>query len=554
MPSVQGNLLGIKKKKIDALNRLFRRRIPPDRVSTREFNRELASISREIGRQVGVLVNRRGQVEHVTVGDTGSIMLPDLGRSRGDPSRLRGLRYIHTHLKDEPLSGEDLTDLALLRFDLVLAVTVDREGYPGKSYMAHILPENPEGEPVLEYPPFPPGRLEIDFEELIHSLEEEFARTRPELTGAGREGVILVGAAVDGRAGNGIDSMAELRELARSAGVDVLDEIVQRRKKVHPRTIVGPGKLKDIVARAMQLGAVTLIFGRELTPAQVNAIQDITELKVIDRSQLILDIFAQRARTREGKIQVELAQLRYNLPRLVGRGVDMSRLTGGIGSRGPGETKLEIDRRRVRERIHRLERDLENIRKTRNQKREKRRSRGVPVVSIIGYANAGKSTLLNQLTDSRVDVQNKLFATLDPTSRRLRFPREREIIINDTVGFIHELPGELYAAFRATLEELEDADLFLHLVDAADPSWEGQIKAVEKILRELEFDYVTRVLVFNKKDLAPELETRRMLARYEGVAISALDRSTFMPLLGAMERELFKEDKFDRAAWQSLGF
>ncbi len=561
---IQGNLLGISRQKQDEISRLFRRRIPADLITTHEFNRELCSLSHEIGRQIGTLINRRGQVESVVVGDDKSLLLGDVGLSRGDPARFRGLRYIHTHLKPEPLSEVDLTDLGLLRLDLVLAVVVDAQGYPGPSYLAHLLPYNPEGKPYEVYPPFAPGRLDLDFQELMRSLEEEFARTRPRLKGREREGVILVSVREDGhKARPGlpapvapwIDPMAELKELARSAGVDVLDQVVQHRAKAHPRTVLGAGKLQEVVVRAMQLGAVTLIFDRELSPSQVNAIQKLTELKVIDRSQLILDIFAQRAKTREGKIQVELAQLRYNLPRLIGHGVDMSRLTGGIGSRGPGETKLEIDRRRVRERIQRGERDLDNIRRTRAQKRERRKARQVPVVSIIGYTNAGKSTLLNQLTESAVEVEDKMFATLDPTSRRLRFPREREIVITDTVGFIRELPRGLMEAFRATLEELADAELFLHLVDAADPSWEGQISAVEKILEELEFSAKPRIIVFNKSDLAGASDVKARLARLPGsVSLTALDRRSFLPLLLAMERALFREKEPDSAAWQSLGF
>jgi len=553
---VKGNLLGLKRKQQTELERLFRRRIPTDHVTTHEFNRELCGISHEIGRQVGVLINRRGQVEHVIVGDAGSIMLPDLGRSRGNPSHLRGLRYIHTHLGREPLNDEDLTDLVLLRFDLVLAVTMDESGHPGVSHLAHILPRNEEGKTVEIFDPVSPGRMDIDFHELITSLEEEISRKRPDLKGRDKEGVILVGTEPDGsKTMPSIDGLAELRELARSAGVDVVGEVVQKRRKIHPKTVLGKGKLREVLVKAMQLGAVTLLFDRELSPSQVNAIQDLAELKVIDRSQLILDIFAQRARTREGKIQVELAQLRYNLPKLVGKGVDMSRLTGGIGGRGPGETKLEIDRRRVRERITHLERQLDKSRKTRQQKREKRKSRQVPVVSIIGYANAGKSTLLNQLTNSEVGVQDKMFATLDPASRRLRFPREREIVITDTVGFIRELPQDLFNAFKATLEELEDADLFLHVVDAADPSWEGQISAVEKILEEMEFENTPRIIVFNKTDVIGELELKARLNRHPGaIPISALERGTFRPLLEKMEQRLFAETEPDAVAWQSLGF
>ncbi len=551
---VKGNLLGLKKEQKDKLERLFRRRIPPHDVTTHEFNRELCTISFEIARQVGVLISRRGNIEHVIVGDAGSIMLPDLGRSRGNPVHLRGLRYIHTHLDEQPLNDEDLTDLVLLRFDLVLAVTMDESGFPAASHLAHILPRNDEGKPVEIYKPFQPGRLDIDFQDLVGSLEEEIARKRPDLRGRDKEGVILVGTEAEGK-GSSIDSLAELRELARSAGVDVVGEVVQKRKKVHPKTVLGKGKLREVLVKAMQLGAVTLLFDRELSPSQVNAIQNLAELKVIDRSQLILDIFAQRARTREGKIQVELAQLRYNLPKLVGKGVDMSRLTGGIGGRGPGETKLEIDRRRVRERINHLERQMNKSRKTRQQKREKRRSRQVPVVSIIGYANAGKSTLLNQLTNSEVGVQDKMFATLDPASRRLRFPREREIVVTDTVGFIRELPKDLFNAFKATLEELEDADLFLHVVDAADPSCEGQIAAVNNILHEMEFFETPRIIVLNKTDLISELKLKARLSRMrEAIPISALDRQSFRALLEAMEEKLFAETEPDETAWQSLGF
>ncbi len=555
--NVQGFLKGLGKVRLEQLSRLYRRKIPPDKITTQNFNRELCRLSRDIGRQVGVLVDRRGQVHSVIVGDTRSVMLPDLGPSRGDPSRLRGLRYIHTHLKDEPLSEEDITDLMLLRFDLVLAVVVTEAGYPGPSYLAHLLPDNEEGDVVERLPAFAPGQLDIDMQELLGSLEEEFARTRPKLVGRGKEGVILVGVMSSDKKprGNGIDALAELRELSRSAGVDVLFEVVQKREKIHPRTVVGKGKIREMVVKAMQLGAVTLVFDRELSPAQVNAIQNITELKVIDRSQLILDIFAQHAKTREGKIQVELAQLGYNLPRLTGKGVDMSRLIGGIGSRGPGETKLEIDRRRVRTRIQRLDKELESMRKTRAQKRQKRESQGLPVVSIIGYANAGKSTLLNKLTNSEVEVQDKMFATLDPTSRRLKFPRDRQIIITDTVGFIHELPEQLYNAFQATLEELHHADLFIHLVDASDPSWEGQIHAVRSILEDMELTRTGSIIAFNKVDLISSLEVKMRLSRFPGsVAVSALSRETFRPLLAAMENMLFEAEESDKEAWQSLGF
>src|SRR5882724_1650620 len=269
--------------------------------------------------------------------------------------------------------------------------------------------------------------------------------------------------------------MAELLELANSAGVVVLDEIIQRRGQIDSRTVLGKGKLEELLIRAMQLGADVIIFDRELQAAQVRSLSVATDLKVIDRSQLILDIFAQRAQSHEGKIQVELAQLKYILPRLVvGQNSAFSRLAGGIGGRGPGETKLETDRRRVRDRIHRLEKELSSQAKRREQRRKERLRQQVPAISIVGYTNAGKSTLLNALTSSHVLAESRMFATLDPTTRRLRLPREQEIIINDTVGFIRDLPPDLLAAFRSTLEEIAGSRLLVHVVDASNPRWQNR--------------------------------------------------------------------------------
>jgi GTP-binding protein HflX len=260
-----------------------------------------------------------------------------------------------------------------------------------------------------------------------------------------------------------------------------------------------------------------------------------TDLKVIDRSQLILDIFARRAHTLDGKVQVELAQLKYILPRLAGKGSAMSRLTGGIGGRGPGETKLEIDRRRIRDRISRLEKQLKALGKGRLQRRQKRVKTGVPIISIVGYTNAGKSTLLNALTQSEVLTEDLLFATLDTASRRLRFPHEREVIITDTVGFIRQLPKSLLGAFRATLEELVDAHLLLHVVDVSNPRFEEQIRAVDRILQDLELDEIPRILVFNKIDLIPKEEILPLCRRFDAIAISARNRLSFNELLREME-------------------
>jgi GTP-binding protein HflX len=318
----------------------------------------------------------------------------------------------------------------------------------------------------------------------------------------------------------------------------VLDEIIQRRTAIDPRTLLGKGKLEDLLVRALQLGADLIVFDRELSPAQVRSLSEATDLKVIDRAQLILDIFAQRAQSREGKIQVELAQLKYLLPRLVaGHDSAFSRLAGGIGGRGPGETKLETDRRRVRDRISRLEKEIGVQRQRRQERRKERMRREFPVISIAGYTNAGKSTLLNALTQSKVHAEQRMFATLDPTSRRLRLPHEQEIIINDTVGFIRDLPPDLIAAFRATLEEIGSSDLLLHLVDASNPRWMQQLESVERILGELELGQIPRVVVFNKSDLVQADDLEAMLRQAgqggtrECLAVSALKPQSLRPML-----------------------
>ena len=333
----------------------------------------------------------------------------------------------------------------------------------------------------------------------------------------GRERALLVGVGGRGRTRADAEaSLAELRELARSAGVEVVDAVLQHRREVDPRTLIGKGKLEEILLRSMQLMADLIVFDANLSPSQAIHVADATSLKILDRTQLILDIFAQRAQSADGKLQVELAQLRYLYPRLVGRDDSLSRLAGGIGGRGPGETKLEIDRRRVRDRITALERRVAALSKDRQLRRRRRGARGLPVLSIVGYTNAGKSTLLNALTDSAVVAADVLFATLDPSSRRLRFPRDREVIVTDTVGFIRDLPPELLAAFQATLEELSDADLLLHVVDAADPRRDEQIRAVEAILGDLDLAGKRRLLVLNQIDRLPPGEGAALAHQLDG--------------------------------------
>src|SRR2546421_8783105 len=433
MKNLHGNTHGLKPNQLRRIEKLYQRRVSPDQIVTPEFARQLSELSHETNRQIGALIDRKGYVEYVTVGDARGIELPDFKRVRVASDRFRGLRCVHTHLRGEELTRDDLTDLALLRLDLMAAIEVDaRTGLPGVIRAAHILPTAPattngESDQFAFLKPAAASQLDVDFLELMAALEAELGRNRRAVkrTGAGDAGILVN--VTTGPIGEAEDSMAELRELTLSAGVGVLDEIIQRRLAIDPRTVVGKGKLNDLLIRAMQLGADAVIFDRELQPAQVRSISEATDLKVIDRSQLILDIFAQRAQSREGKIQVELAQLKYMLPRLImGQNSAFSRLAGGIGGRGPGETKLETDRRRVRDRINRLEKEIETQRLRRQERRKTRTRQGLPVISLVGYTNAGKSTLLNTLTHSDVRAEKRMFATLDPTSRRLRLPYEQE--------------------------------------------------------------------------------------------------------------------------------
>jgi len=426
-------------------------------------------------------------------------------------------------------------DLALLRLDLMAAITMDKDGRPDYIHAAHLLPEGINGENWQILEPLLPWDPDIDCQALIRSLESEFARKAPSQKVKRRwERALLVGVTTASRRA-ATDSMLELRELAESCNITVVDTVIQYRKKIAPRFLMGIGKLSELVILALQRGADLLIFDQELNPSQVRSITDLTDMRVIDRTQLILDIFAQRARSREGKIQVELAQLKYLLPRLVGKGTAMSRLTGGIGGRGPGETKLEIDRRRVRNRIGQLEKLLQEIQKQRGQRRARRNKKGLPVVSIIGYTNAGKSTLLNTLTKSSVLVESRLFATLDPTSKRKKFPKDVEVIITDTVGFIRQLPEELITAFRATLEELEDADLLLNVIDISNPRFADQIRSVERILESLNLHRIPTLRVLNKQDRVDPVTVKKLARNLDGVAISANDERTLTPLLDKME-------------------
>ena len=495
-----------------------------------------------------MLVHRSGQVDSVVVGDARKLMLPDIGRLRAAEGRFRGLRLVHTHLRGEPLTRDDLVDLVRLRLDLVAAILLAPGGEPRSMCWAHNVPADAGGASYREVGPVPIAQAHLDVARLMGELEAELARRargREIVAKDGRAILIHVGDKTrgPGAAFEAEESMRELRELARTAGVEVVDAVVQMRERLDPKLLMGKGKLEDVVVRAIERDASVLVFDRELSPVQASALAKQTDLKVIDRTQLILDIFAQRAAGRDGKLQVELAQLKYAMPRLGLKDDSLSRLTGGIGGRGPGETKLEIGRRRAKDRVTHLERQLEQLARQRQQRRRRRTRGGVPTVAIVGYTNAGKSTLLNALTGADVLVEDRLFATLDTRSRVLRCGwagwGEREVVITDTVGFIRSLPKDLFAAFRATFEEAADADLLLHVVDASDPAHDEHVATVLGVLEELDLSEIPRLFVYNKVDLLEPGELRAIARARPGcVLVSATRRETMRPLIERIAQEL----------------
>ena len=556
-----GNIAGLKPSIIRSLEKLYRRRVPPQSIITPELSQELAYLSHQINRQVGVLINRKGDIDFVVVGTYNRIEIPELHGYRDHQARLKGLRFIHTHLvkknQSSGLDQDDLIDLAFLRLDLIGAQEVYEDGRVGRIHIAHILPSREFFSASLDdetkglfyfFKPVYPWDLKENFLELIRTLEEEFERVSGAKAFHEREDrAILIFVREPGDL-DWENKLAELKELARTAGVKVVGEVVQRRAQIDPRYVIGKGKLLEVLIECLRKRANLLIFDRELTPSQVRALNEATDLRVIDRTQLILDIFAQRAKSREGKIQVEIAQLRYALPRLRAKDDAFSRLTGGIGGRGPGETKLEVDRHRIRDRIARLKEELESISEERALRRKRRKKLNFKVVALIGYTNAGKTTLLNRLSHSNYLAEDKLFATLDPVTKAVRTPNGNVFLLTDTVGFIRDLPEELKKAFKATLEELYSADLLLHVVDASSPDLENQIKSVEAILDEMDLSRMPRIVAFNKVDLIDDLDpfqqatVKSLMEELDGVPISALKGFNLELLLKRIEENLLSPE------------
>jgi GTP-binding protein HflX len=538
MREVFGNTTGLAPGALKALERVYRRRVPSDRIVTPELVRSLVDASNETKRQVGALVHRSGDVDCVIVGHATGLLLPDIGRLRAAEGRFRALRLVHTHLFGEPLTKDDLIDLTRLRLDLVAAILINGEGEPRSLTWAYNVPSRDDhARPYEVVGPVPYGQPQPNFGELISSLEAEFAQLRRARTVRGKDGRAILIHVGEKRQKSALprakSRLSELVSLAQTAGVEVADSIIQLRDHPDPRWVVGRGKLDEIVMRSIDLDAETLIFDCELSPSQSSSLAKQTDLKIIDRTQLILDIFAQRAESKDGKLQVELAQLKYALPRLQQKDDALSRLTGGIGGRGPGETKLEIGRRRARERVHRLEKELSELGARRRERRKRRAEGTLPVIALVGYTNAGKSTLLNRLTDAGVLAEDKLFATLDPRARRLALPDARDCVLTDTVGLIRAMPKDLFAAFRATFEEAADADLIVEVIDASDVEYEEHLQTTEAVLTELELEQKPRLRVYNKVDRLAA-DQRAAFENEAGVCVSALDGDGIERLLAAL--------------------
>ncbi len=562
MKDVFGKTQGLKAIQVRRLERLAQRSAGARAACTPELARALAECAADTGRMVGVLADRRGNVVEVALGEPTRLYLPDVGRLRAGPGRLRGLRLVvakpNVKRAKGPLTIDHdlLTDLERLKLDAVVLVEAHDDGLPGRAALATLLPDPTSGtRHRVEAFPQAQELAHVAIHEVVQSLEAELARKAESARAAAhvpgeRDVAVLVGVYSTEQRGARTAaqaSMDELAELAKTAGVRVADVVMQFRPELDGKTLVGKGKLEEICLLALHQGAEVIIFDCDLSPSQLNAITDLTDLKVLDRTMLILDIFARRAKSRGGKLQVELAQLQYSLPRLAKKQTGLSRLTGGIGGQGPGETKLEIDRRRAKERMVRLARELERYAGERARRRTPRNERAVPVIAIVGYTNAGKSTLLNRLTGAEVYVADELFATLDPTSRRLRFPTladevGREVVLIDTVGFIRDLPDTLKNAFRATLEELHDADLLLHVVDASDARREQQLAAVEDVLDGLGLHDTPRLVVLNKMDQRDD-DGAGEAARRGGVCVSARTGAGLPALVERMRAALWAEGR-----------
>lgn len=499
MPEIHGNTEGIRKTVLDELAMLYDVQLEPGQFMPQDLLQSLCGYSASMNREIAVYITRYGEIADVFIGRADSIDLPDLRLRRGE-RRLSMVRCVHTHPRATgELSDVDVSALLSMRFDAMCAVGVSEDGRPTSVQCAFLDAER-EGQ-VRRTELISARRLPQ--EEWLAEIERTDAayRAANPATRTGRERAVLVGIESE-------ESLDELEELAKTAGAETVLRVLQKRPKPDPVYCVGKGKAEELSLRCQAAQADLVIFDEELSGVMQKNLEETLRLKVVDRTALILDIFAARASTREGKLQVEMAQLRYRSQRLLGQGLVLSRLAGGIGTRGPGESKLEVNRRRIRERLTDLERELEQIERQRGLRRQSREKNGVPIVALVGYTNAGKSTLFNRLTGADVYVENQLFATLDSVSRPIELPHGGKALLVDTVGFIRKLPHELVKAFRATLEEARLADVLIMVLDGADAQMEGRRRTVEEVLDSLGATEAPRVEAVNKCDLiAPEAQS-----------------------------------------------
>lgn len=529
-----GNLTGIKSAMLDRLNSLYDFKQGLDEFASFELLSELCACSGEINREISVYISRDGSIVDVSVGDSAKVSMPSMRLVRNE-DRLCGVRCIHTHPSgDGRLSGVDLGTLRSMKLDCMAAVGVS-DGKPTQLYAAYLgdFDEDTGSRAALVYGPMRPYKLpqKALIAEIFNS-DDRFRSTTKEVEAVEQERAVLVGMDND----EGYDTLEELNELAKTAGALVVGKVRVRRRTIDNATYVGSGKANELSLMGSELEADLFIFDDELSAIQLRTLEETLGARVIDRTTLILDIFAARATSREGKLQVELAQMRYRLPRLIGQGQVLSRLGGGIGTRGPGEKKLEIDRRRIRRRVFELETELSEIEKQRGLRRESRKANRVPLVALVGYTNAGKSTMLNALTDSNVLAEDKLFATLDPVVRKITLSGGTEALLSDTVGFINKLPHDLVEAFKSTLEEVSNSDLILQVVDISCPYHEKQMRVVDGVLESLHAADIPRIIVFNKADAIPSCD---LPAESENrLNVSALRGTGIEKLLSAVELKL----------------
>lgn len=539
---IEGNIQGIKKIDLNRLEDLLEYNLDKQIIADKFLITTLADITERMNREISVMIDRRGQVHSISIGNTYSVSLPSINQ-RAKTRALSGFRSIHTHPSgNSALSELDLTALLDLKLDLMVAIGV-KKGEAHSIDVAYLSMEGGKQFVIKKKGPYSIDKfIQIDFLDWIKTIEKQIIPIHTSIQEDNiREKAILVGVDIQQQKSS-IDiysSLQELEQLAKTAGAEVLEKVVQKREKIDKTFYIGKGKLQELSFLRQKKNANLIIFDDELSGSQIKNLEQTLGIKVIDRTTLILDIFAARAKSKEGKLQVELAQLKYRLPRLMGLGISLSRTGGGIGTRGPGEKKLEMDRRHIHKQINDLEKELQEVVKHRNMQKTRREKNHIPIIALVGYTNAGKSTLFNRLTESNVIAENKLFATLDPTTRQIRLPNQQKLLLIDTVGFINKLPHDLVEAFQSTLEESRDADILLHIIDGSNPQMSSQIEVVHSVLKELDVDQKDQILVFNKMDEKDEmLDFIYPTIKKDKLKVSALNGIGMDELLAKIEQYL----------------